>query len=202
MTLLHIPVRVAAADAAEIQGFTDVLSGGQAGALALAGAGERPLVTLVCPSGDAGAVEGPAVLLGHGDKTGDMGAHVRGLPIPARLSDVLEALEALASAASGFTTPRDHGAWRLEPARLSLRTPDGRSVALTDTEARLLACLFDSKGDEVSRDTLLQRVWGYRPGLDTHTLETHIYRLRRKLEADPGLPALIVTTDSGYRFSA
>jgi hypothetical protein len=189
MSLPHIPVRVIAADPAETQAFADVLSGGQSGALALAGAGENPLVALVCPSGDAAqAGELPAVALGPG-----------GVAIPAALSDIFSALEQAADAAAGLSGARHYGAWMLDPARLVLRLADERTIGLTDTEARLLACLMDASGAEVTRDVLLQRVWGYRPGLDTHTLETHIYRLRKKIEADPGSPSFVLTTESGYR---
>ena len=75
-------------------------------------------------------------------------------------------------------------------------------ITLTDTEARLLACLFDARGGDVNRDELLQRVWGYRPGLETHTLETHIYRLRKKIEVDPATPTRIITSGDGYRFAS
>lgn len=190
MTLLHIPVRIIAADPAESLAFADILNGGQAGALALAGSGERPLVALVCPSGDrAEAKDIPCVVLGET------------LALPARLPDVLEALEVLASNTSGLSGPRAHMGWTLDPARLTLRQGDAQTISLTDTEARLLACLFDAEGRDVTRDALLQRVWGYRPGLDTHTLETHIYRLRKKLEADPANPSRIITTDDGYHFA-
>jgi hypothetical protein len=199
MTLPHIPIRVIAADPAEHQAFADVLNG-QAGALALAGANERPIAVLVTPSGDAGtAGDLPAVVLGARAQMPD-GAQV--LAIPVRMVDVLEALEVLATSTSGLSAPRSYKDWTLDPGRLVARQADTRTITLTDTEARLLACLFDAQGAEVQREDLLQRVWGYRPGLDTHTLETHIYRLRKKIEADPGDPRIIVTTGDGYHFVA
>ncbi len=51
----------------------------------------------------------------------------------------------------------------------------------------------------VSRETLLQDVWGYNSGLTTHTLETHIYRLRQKIEKDAAAPAILVTEAGGYK---
>jgi DNA-binding response OmpR family regulator len=51
----------------------------------------------------------------------------------------------------------------------------------------------------VSRETLLQEVWGYNSGVTTHTLETHIYRLRQKVEKDAGNPVLLVTDVGGYK---
>jgi hypothetical protein len=197
MSFMHVPVQVIALNPVEYQAFADILSAGQTGALVLAAEGEAPLAALVCPSGsllDAGDL--PAVVLGTAGNE-----RSRSLSVPARLSEILEALEMLVSATSGLDTPRDYKGWHLDPARLVLRAPDETSRSLTDTEARLLACLFDAQGAEIGRDVLLQRVWGYRPGLDTHTLETHVYRLRKKIEADPANPAIVLTTDTGYRLA-
>ena len=200
MTLPHIPIRIIAADPAESLAFADVLSGDLAGVLALAGPNERPIAVLVAPSGNAEeAGDLPAVVLGPRASVPD-GARV--LTLPARLAEVLEALEVLATSMAGLSGPRSHKGWTLDPARLVARHGDERTISLTDTEARLLACLFDAQGAQVTREALLQRVWGYRPGLDTHTLETHIYRLRKKIEADPADPRIIVTTPDGYHFAA
>jgi DNA-binding response OmpR family regulator len=51
----------------------------------------------------------------------------------------------------------------------------------------------------VSRETLLQEVWGYNSGVTTHTLETHVYRLRQKVEKDAASPAILVTDAGGYK---
>jgi DNA-binding response OmpR family regulator len=75
----------------------------------------------------------------------------------------------------------------------------GRHGRLTDKESAVLHFLCRAKNRLVDRETLLAEVWGYRDGVDTHTLETHIYRLRRKIEEDPGNPRLLVTEGNGYR---
>lgn len=182
----RIPVAILASDSAENQAFNDIFTGGLAGMVTLAD-GEKPLVTLVCPSGSRDGVEGPMVVLGAG-----------GLDMPARLSDIIEAIER--AALSGRPVgERMHDGWRLLAEKMTLYSPEGVNFALTDTEVRLLTCLFDANGQEVTRPDLLQTVWGYRPGLDTHTVETHIYRLRQKIEHDPANPAFVVTTDNGYR---
>ena len=184
----RIPVAILASDPAESAAFVDIFTGGLAGMVTLAGADEKPLVTLVCPSGDRAATEGAVVQLGQD-----------GLDMPARLSDIVAAIERAAMAGSANGAERTHEGWRLIAEKMTLYTPEGVALALTDTEVRLLACLFDAAGNEVPRNDLLQTVWGYRPGLDTHTVETHIYRLRQKIEHDPANPAFVMTTENGYR---
>ena len=51
----------------------------------------------------------------------------------------------------------------------------------------------------VKRETLLNEVWGYNAGVTTHTLETHVYRLRQKIEPDPTQATILVTDPGGYR---
>jgi len=91
------------------------------------------------------------------------------------------------------------GPWRFDRGRRLLEGADGAVVRLTDKEAAILARLARAGGGTVSRDTLLDEVWGYGEGIDTHTLETHVYRLRRKL--DTGAPGLLLTEPGGYRLA-
>jgi DNA-binding response OmpR family regulator len=74
---------------------------------------------------------------------------------------------------------------------------DGRIVMLTEKEVGILLHLALARAP-VPRDVLLHEVWGYHPDATTHTLETHIYRLRQKIEKDPEKPAFLVTTEAGY----
>ena len=77
---------------------------------------------------------------------------------------------------------------------------DGRPLHLTHTEFRLLVELVSARGDVVTREQLLQRVWGYDYFGDTRLLDVHIRRLRRKIEPDPDEPTLVLTVrGSGYR---
>ena len=80
---------------------------------------------------------------------------------------------------------------------------DARSkkVRLTDKETNILKYLYRAGGKVVSREELLTEVWGYNAGVDTHTLETHVYRLRQKIEPDPGGPKLLITEAGGYRLA-
>jgi DNA-binding response OmpR family regulator len=85
------------------------------------------------------------------------------------------------------------------PADLALRGADGIVTRLTEKERDVLSVLLAARGAAVARDDLLDRVWGFVPGVETHTLETHIYRLRQKLETDPADPVILTTDGDGYR---
>lgn len=74
-----------------------------------------------------------------------------------------------------------------------------RRVRLTEKEVAILRHLHAADGEVVGRDVLLGEVWGYNDGVTTHTLETHIYRLRQKIEEDPSDARLLVTEAGGYR---
>ena len=75
----------------------------------------------------------------------------------------------------------------------------GKDVTLTAKEFLLLTYLIRHQGRVLSRDVLLEEVWGYNSGVTTHTLETHVYRLRRKIERDPSRAEILVTEPGGYR---
>jgi DNA-binding response OmpR family regulator len=75
----------------------------------------------------------------------------------------------------------------------------GRKVRLTEKETAILKFLYRSGEKVVGRDTLLGEVWGYNAGVTTHTLETHVYRLRQKIEQDPSNAQILVTEPGGYR---
>ena len=80
---------------------------------------------------------------------------------------------------------------------------DGKATELSDLEIRLLRYLVQHKGEIVTRETLIQDVWGYQAMPDTRTITVHISRLRRKLESDPQNPRYILTVHGhGYRFCA
>lgn len=89
------------------------------------------------------------------------------------------------------------GAYRLDWAANTLFI-HGSSCILTEREKEIVYTLLNAGEGGYSRDDLLGRIWGYRTDLETHTLETHIYRLRQKIESDPTDPRRLVTTDTGY----
>jgi DNA-binding response OmpR family regulator len=92
------------------------------------------------------------------------------------------------------------GPYTFQPSAKTL-TDDhsGKKIRLTEKETAILKYLYRSPRRIVDRDTLLDEVWGYNAGVTTHTLETHVYRLRQKMESDPANAAILVTEPGGYR---
>ncbi|MFC4351971.1 response regulator transcription factor [Fodinicurvata halophila] len=92
------------------------------------------------------------------------------------------------------------GPYNFQPGNKLLESRDSQSkIPLTEKESQILRYLYRAGSSAVSRDTLLAEIWDYKPEVTTHTLETHIYRLRQKLESNPDQPALIVTEGDAYR---
>ena len=75
----------------------------------------------------------------------------------------------------------------------------GKVIPLTEKETAMLEYLSNNQGT-TSKETLLKAVWGYGNNVNTHTVETHIYRLRRKIYAVDSTP-LIITAEGGYRLA-
>ena len=75
---------------------------------------------------------------------------------------------------------------------------DKTKVELTEKEVDILKCLISSGEEVVDKDKLLKQVWNYSSDVTTHTLETHIYRLRQKLEIDSSIPRLIISKGGGF----
>ncbi len=84
-------------------------------------------------------------------------------------------------------------------AKLLLDEASNNKVRLTEKETAILKYLFRAGDKVVGRDVLLNEVWGYNAGVTTHTLETHVYRLRQKIERDPSNAEILVTEPGGYR---
>lgn len=94
------------------------------------------------------------------------------------------------------------GPYTFKPSQKLLLDANGGKVRLTEKEASIIKFLYRTGGKVVSRDTLLEEVWGYNSGVTTHTLETHVYRLRQKIESDPSNAAILVTESGGYKIVA
>lgn len=163
----------------------------------LEGAGHRVSVAADATLAAAGGVDlvvAEPGLLPHGGSV-----PVLALTKPVRLGTLLARVEEVLTAAQDAASCR-LGPWRFDIAARMLRAADGRKVRLTDKEAAILEHLHRA-GRVVGREELLAEVWGYSAAVTTHTLETHIYRLRRKIEDDPANATVLLTENGGYRLA-
>src|SRR6185312_2834071 len=124
---------------------------------------------------------------------------------PFRLSELMARLRARLDARTRNDSAAGSiriGPYEFSPGEKALRhgVADVR-IRLTEKEAAILAFLHSMGARAVPRQELLREVWGYNPAVTTHTLETHIYRLRRKIEADPANACLLITEAGGYRLA-
>lgn len=116
---------------------------------------------------------------------------------PLRFSDLLNRLRGAGEAVGEDRRGRS----RFDPVARTFVCDDGSVRRLTEKEAAVVALLIAAGEAGATREELLNVVWDYRAQVDTHTVETHIYRLRRKLEGNPMSPQCILTTPRGYRLS-
>jgi DNA-binding response OmpR family regulator len=153
-----------------------------------------------------GGVKMPIIMLTGSDDESDV---VRGLDSgandyiakPFRLAELLARLRAQLRI---FENSEDAvfsiGPYTFRPAAKLLQEPTrNRRIRLTEKEAAILKFLYRAGTRPVARQVLLNEVWGYNAAVTTHTLETHIYRLRQKIEPDPSNARLLVTEGGGYR---
>ena len=87
------------------------------------------------------------------------------------------------------------------PERRIIKTNDQKEIELTEKEVGLLKCLLSTDEEIVDREKLLKQVWNYNLDVTTHTLDTHIYRLRQKLEKNPSIPRLIISEGGGFKIN-
>ncbi|MCS4244912.1 DNA-binding response OmpR family regulator [Rhizobium sp. BIGb0125] len=91
------------------------------------------------------------------------------------------------------------GPYQFKPSQKLLTTEDNKKIRLTEKEAAIIRYLYRAGNAVVTRDVLLEEVWGYNSGVTTHTLETHVYRLRQKIERDPSNAEILITENGGYK---
>ncbi len=91
------------------------------------------------------------------------------------------------------------GPYEFKPAAKMLLAGE-RKIKLTEKETGILKYLYRAKGKTASRQDLLENVWGYNSGVDTHTIETHVYRLRKKIEPKDG-EKIVITDGGGYKLA-
>jgi len=90
------------------------------------------------------------------------------------------------------------GPYEFRPSAKLLIDEGQRKIRLTDKETDILRYLYKARGKPVSREELMAQVWGRGSQATTHTLETHMYRLRQKIEPNPGLSRFLITEGGGY----
>ncbi|WP_298225247.1 response regulator transcription factor [Acidocella sp.] len=151
-------------------------------------------------------IKAPVIMLTASSEEADV---VRGLDAgandylakPFRLNELLARLRAHLRS---FETSEDAeikiGPYNFRPSTRQLLDAKGTKIRLTDKEAAILKYLYRA-AKAVPRQTLLEVVWGYNQAVTTHTLETHVYRLRQKIEADPQNSRILLTDGGGYRLS-
>lgn len=174
----------------------DAVHAAHSGAFAFAIVGLEKGDVLAAALRQAG-LTAPILLLTDGDAQTTQ----ESLAKPFRFSALLARLHALSThhAGDGDAAVRI-GPYTFHPSAKLLQAA-GRKVRLTEKETNILKFLHASAGT-VPRDILLHEVWGYGPAVATHTLETHIYRLRKKIEQDPAKAQILLTEGGGYRLSA
>jgi DNA-binding response OmpR family regulator len=123
---------------------------------------------------------------------------------PFRLNELLARLRAqLRSFESSEDAVFTIGPYVFRPSARQLVEPArNKRIRLTDKETAILKFLYRAAGKSVARQVLLNEVWGYNAAVTTHTLETHVYRLRQKIEPDPTVSRLLLTEGGGYRLNA
>ena len=148
----------------------------------------RPIIMLTAHDLDADAV------LGLDSGANDfVGKPFRFVVLLARIRSQLRQYEA--SEDAEFQV----GPYTFRPTSKNLVDAQGVKLRLTEKEAAILRYLHRAERQPVARETLLKHVWGYNANVTTHTLETHIYRLRQKIEDNPGEAQLLVTEAGGYK---
>ncbi len=120
---------------------------------------------------------------------------------PVRLGELLDALFQEKPQKAKNNNLLDHKTFRLDRTlgTLSLKkSPEQPEIRLTEKEVALIDYLYTHQDRIVTRKELLAAVWDYAESVETHTLETHIYRLRQKIETDPSDPQILCTDENGY----
>jgi DNA-binding response OmpR family regulator len=127
----------------------------------------------------------------------------RSYPRPVRLGDLMDAVQSFvknANEESNAPNFLNFSGGKLDISHGTFLRPDlGETIRLTEKEVAILIFLHANKGRLVARKNLLAAVWEYAETVETHTLETHIYRLRQKIEKDPSNPTILFTQENGYR---
>jgi len=116
---------------------------------------------------------------------------------PYRIGHIIDIIEAEAFK-NKFQDKVSYGLYELDWVNASLKI-ENKTIILSDRERDLMIELLNAGEAGCHRDDLLQKIWGYKSDLETHALETQIYRLRQKIEKTPDKPARLITINNGYK---
>ncbi len=123
-------------------------------------------------------------------------------PAPIRLGKILDDITRITSQSNEAPRMLAFGPHTLDCLEGKfIRSGEKEAIALTEKELSILKYLHAAHPDTVSKDELLKSVWNYADGVETHTLETHIYRLRQKIEPEPATPEILLTSENGYNIN-
>lgn len=161
--------------------------------IALVMAGSADIISELRSAG----YRGPVLALGETDEAVD---GIEKMALPSRFSMIVARIRGVIRSFEAREDPwLTIGGFRLMLGSKMLVDQKGKAEKLTDKEADILRFMHRAGGDLVAREVLLTEIWGYNERVSTHTLETHIYRLRQKIEQDPAHAELLVTELGGYR---
>lgn len=185
-------IAIFAASPAETAYLTDIV---RAAGFSVAQAGVVADLGLASARGAIASFDNAIPVLRIG---GEGGENVRVLGAPVRAAEVIVILQSMMRSERGLPVKVVIGPYELDT-RDNLLSKNGESpLRLTEKETAILAHMKAACGKPVSRQELLEHVWSYVPDVETHTLETHIYRLRQKIEDDPSVPKILITQGDGY----
>ena len=118
---------------------------------------------------------------------------------PFRVQNLIKKISAiLAKISTTIDVAHNIGPFVFYPIKKIVIIGEQVKIELTEKEVGILKCLINSGEEYVDKEKLLKQVWDYNSDVTTHTLETHIYRLRQKLEIDPSIPRLIISKGGGF----
>ena len=171
---------------------------------------DDPSLDILCTSAPVAAIlrqelekqrDFPSVIIHEDPLNRDSYALILGedMPYPLRLGALWDHLSRLLE--NSAAPALEIGPYRLDIHRLEWTKNGQDMIRLTEKEAELIKILYDAKGALVDRDRLLREVWEYAPDVESHTIETHIYRLRQKIEDNPASPSILLTGEEGYNLN-
>jgi DNA-binding response OmpR family regulator len=138
------------------------------------------------------AAKRPDIVISRND------ALIKTFPLPIRAGQLIDTLQKLSETPAISVLPI--GSYFLNLERMSFDNADGTLRSrLTDKERDILLYLVQKPSKNAERQELLRAVWGYSDQIETHTLETHVYRLRQKIEEDAAAPVILISYEGGYK---